>query len=139
MFGKKIKHYRRKNRMTIPELAKTLNCTCTDISEYEANKKKPSMALLIQISDIFGITPLDLLPNTTSLEFKHYNIDEDSDLQMGEEDLLGTPPDIPNVDKMSKDEFDSVMRQSIDEVKNGSVEPFDKVMKDIIDSLKGDD
>ena len=71
MFGKKIKFYRLKNKMTIAELANILNCTGAAISQYENDKRKPDMEMLNKLSDVFGITPLDLLPNSMPLEFNH--------------------------------------------------------------------
>ena len=71
MFGKRIKYYRLKNKMTIAELAKRIGCTGAAISQYENNLRKPDMLTLQKISDIFGITPFDLLPNPIELEFNH--------------------------------------------------------------------
>ena len=71
MFGKKIKFYRLKNKMTIADLAKALNCTSAAVSQYENDKRKPDMNMLNRISDVFNVTPLDLLPNTLSLDFNH--------------------------------------------------------------------
>lgn len=84
MFGKKIKYYRRKNKMKISDLAEALSCTDAEIVEYEKDKKKPDIKVLNQMSDIFGVTPLDFLPNTRTLKFKHYSFNTNDDLMNDE-------------------------------------------------------
>lgn len=71
MFGKKIKFYRLKNKLTIADLALKLGCTSAAISQYENDHREPDMDVLKKLSDIFGITPLDLLPSTLTTEFCH--------------------------------------------------------------------
>lgn len=71
MFGKKIKFYRLKNKMTIADLASKLGCTSAAISQYENDRRKPDMNVLNRLSDIFNVTPLDFLPSSLELSFNH--------------------------------------------------------------------
>ncbi len=71
MFGKKIKFYRLKNKMTIADLASKLNCTSAAISQYENEHRKPDMNMLYKLSEIFNVTPLDFLPGPLELAFIH--------------------------------------------------------------------
>ena len=71
MFGKKIKFYRLKNKMTIADLAAKLGCTSAAISQYENDHRKPDMDVLNRLSDIFNVTPLDFLPSSLDLSFDH--------------------------------------------------------------------
>ena len=71
MFGKKIKFYRLKNKMTIADLADKIGCTSAAISQYENDHRKPDMDVLKRISGVFNITPLDLLPSSLDVSFDH--------------------------------------------------------------------
>ena len=71
MFGKKIKFYRLKNKMTIAELASKLDCTSAAISQYENDHRKPDMNMLYKLSEVFHVTPLDFLPGPLDLTFDH--------------------------------------------------------------------
>lgn len=55
-FGETLKKLRTKAGMTQAELAKRLNVTKSVVSYYELSERNPSPDVLIQLSQIFGVS-----------------------------------------------------------------------------------
>ena len=51
-----LKTLRKKNRITQRELADALHISQTSVSKYERGESEPDIAMLIEMSDYFGIT-----------------------------------------------------------------------------------
>lgn len=62
-FGKNLRHYRSKNKMSQAELAKILDSRQTTISSWERGLGTPSLATIRQLSEIFAIPINKLLYN----------------------------------------------------------------------------
>lgn len=64
--GRRIRHFRQKNRITQEELAFRIESTPAYISNIECGKKKPSLQKLAQISEALGVTINDFIYATPS-------------------------------------------------------------------------
>lgn len=51
-----LKKLRKQKNMTQRELAEALHISQTSVSKYERGESEPDLAMLIEISDFFGIT-----------------------------------------------------------------------------------
>ncbi len=51
-----LKKLRKQKKMTQRELAEALHISQTSVSKYERGESEPDIAMLIEISDYFGIT-----------------------------------------------------------------------------------
>lgn len=60
-FGKRFKKYRLINNYSQIELAKELNIRQQTIGEWENGRNKPNIDQLLNICEVFKITPNDLL------------------------------------------------------------------------------
>lgn len=60
-FGKRLKDYRKRNKMTQAELANLLGKSTSTIYGYETNQILPSYATVCQMSAIFSVEIEDLL------------------------------------------------------------------------------
>ncbi len=61
-FGEKLKALRSGRAMTLQELAAALGHSAHGyISELEAGKKQPSIALVLRVAQLFGVTTDELL------------------------------------------------------------------------------
>ena len=65
--GERIKKYRRKAHLTQEQTAAAVDCAVSTIAHAEAGDSKPSLPLLIKLSNVLGITVdqlvCDSLPN----------------------------------------------------------------------------
>lgn len=60
MFGNRLKELRKDKKLTQFEISKLLNISQITYSQYERNKREPSIETLIKLSDIFKVS-LDYL------------------------------------------------------------------------------
>lgn len=72
--GSHIKELRKSHKLTQAEVAKRLNIPRSSYSNYENDKREPSLKILTQLADIFNVTIDDLLfPSKTILDV-HMNL-----------------------------------------------------------------
>lgn len=71
--GQKIADNRRKKGWKKSELAEKCEVTKKTVVKWEADEKEPSIAELIKLSDLFGITIDDLVQNQVALDKKREN------------------------------------------------------------------
>lgn len=62
-FGKNLRYYRSKSKMSQTELANRLGIGQTTISSWERDLGTPSLAMIKQLSEIFGVPINRLLYN----------------------------------------------------------------------------
>lgn len=60
-FGEKLHQLRQERGLTLQELSKLLGVSTTHIWNLENGHKSPNVALVIKISDIFGVTADQLI------------------------------------------------------------------------------
>ena len=65
--GERIKESRKQKSLTQQELAEKLNVTRSAISNWEVGRNYPDLDLIIQISELFGITLDQLLKEDTAM------------------------------------------------------------------------
>jgi transcriptional regulator with XRE-family HTH domain len=65
--GERIKESRKQKSLTQQELAEKLNVTRSAISNWEVGRNYPDLDLIIQISELFGITLDQLLKEDTTM------------------------------------------------------------------------
>jgi len=63
-FSKRLKKLRKKNKVTLEELAREIDITKTTISRYENEKRVPKMDTVKKIADYFNVTTDYLIGNT---------------------------------------------------------------------------
>jgi len=63
-FSKRLKKLRKKNKVTLDELAREIDITKTTISRYENEKRVPKMDTVKKIADYFNVTTDYLIGNT---------------------------------------------------------------------------
>lgn len=56
VFAERIKDLRIKKKLTQQELGKKFNVTSTGVSYWESGKSIPSMEVITELSDFFGVT-----------------------------------------------------------------------------------
>ncbi len=67
--GEKIRKLRKRQGMTLKELAQALGFTAHSYaSEIETGKKRPNTAMIIQIADLFGVTVDQLVRDELEVE-----------------------------------------------------------------------
>ena len=67
-FGEKLKVLRARNAMTLQQLAMALGHSAHGyISELEAGKKQPTVALVLRVAEFFGVTTDELLRDDIEL------------------------------------------------------------------------
>ena len=69
----RIKQLREENKWTQLELSQKMNCAMSSIAMYEKEERKPSMEVLIKLSEIFNCS-IDYLLGKTDI--RNYNKDE---------------------------------------------------------------
>ena len=79
-FGKNLRYYRSKNKMSQAELADKLNSSQTTISSWERCLGTPSLPMIKQLSEILNVPINKLL----------YNEDAESDINSFESDLVAS-------------------------------------------------
>lgn len=68
-FGEKLKKLRNDRGMTLKELAQNLGLTAHGyISEMEAGKKKPTVEIVLILSQLFGVSIDQLLKDELNIE-----------------------------------------------------------------------
>lgn len=68
-FGEKLKSLRTKSGMTLQEVATALGHSAHGyISELEAGKKQPTVALVLRVAELFGVTTDELLRDDIELK-----------------------------------------------------------------------
>lgn len=75
IFGKNIKKLRKKKKLTLVNVAKTLNISKSALSDYESGKSKPGLDVVVKLSEYFYVQ-VDDLNNSDIPEFE--NIDFES-------------------------------------------------------------
>lgn len=79
-FGKKLRHLRTENNMTLMALAEALGYSAHGhISELEAGKKVPTVEFVIKVSDLFGVSTDELIRDEVALgnrDHKHESTKE---------------------------------------------------------------
>ena len=55
-FNKRLKALRKQNNLTQYQLAKDLNISCSTISMYECNERKPDIDFLKKVANYFNVT-----------------------------------------------------------------------------------
>lgn len=73
LFGKKIREYRKKNKLTQAQLAELVNVDDKHISCIESGKSFPSPDLIERLSSALELEPKDL--------FEFYYLQEEDDLK----------------------------------------------------------
>lgn len=69
LLGEKLRYLRMQRQMTQVELAQQLGLARQGyVSNLEAGRKAPSLDLVIQIADLFGVTTDYLLRDTAAVE-----------------------------------------------------------------------
>lgn len=71
----RIKELREENSWTQMELAKKMDCAMSSIAMYEKGQRKPSMEVLIKLSEIFNCT-IDYLLGKTDIRNPGKQIDD---------------------------------------------------------------
>lgn len=66
MYGKNITYYRLKKGMTKKQLAEAAKVSTKTVSEYEAERRRPTMKTLRALSYALGIRTSDLLATQTN-------------------------------------------------------------------------
>ena len=72
----RIKQLREENNWTQLELSKKMNCSMSSIAMYENETRKPSLEVLIKLSEIFNCSIDYILCKTDIRNPKKINIDE---------------------------------------------------------------
>ena len=62
IIGQRIRHYRKLNKVTQAGLAQKLGVGSLYISNIEQGNRNPSLEMLVQICDWFGVELSDILP-----------------------------------------------------------------------------
>lgn len=71
LLGDKLRYLRTQRHMTQVELAQRLGLARQGyVSNLEAGRKAPSLELVVQIADLFGVTTDYLLRDTTPIEME---------------------------------------------------------------------
>lgn len=78
-FGRNIKHLRKRRKITLIELASTLEISKSALSDYENGKSKPGLDVVIKLSEYFLI-PVDDLNNSVISEFEKVDLKSTSSL-----------------------------------------------------------
>lgn len=60
LFGKRVRTARKAARLTLQQAAEKLDIHLNHLSEVERGKSRPSFELIIQIADVFGVSPMSL-------------------------------------------------------------------------------
>ena len=60
VFGERLKDLRHEKNLTQQQLANELSVSGNTVHAWETNKQEPSMAMLLKLSSIFGVS-LDFL------------------------------------------------------------------------------
>ncbi|MBM3144815.1 MAG: helix-turn-helix transcriptional regulator [Chloroflexi bacterium] len=70
-FGEKLHALRKQKNMTLKELATELGYVAhSHISQIESSKKKPTVELVMKVSDLFGVSTDCLLRDNLEIRFK---------------------------------------------------------------------
>jgi transcriptional regulator with XRE-family HTH domain len=60
-FGEKLHHLRQQRELTLQQVSDLLEVSTTHVWNLENGRKMPNVALVIKISDIFGVTADQLI------------------------------------------------------------------------------
>jgi transcriptional regulator with XRE-family HTH domain len=60
LFGKRVRAARKAARLTLQEAAEKLDIHLNHLSEIERGKSRPSFELIIEIANVFSISPMTL-------------------------------------------------------------------------------
>lgn len=60
LFGKRVQAARKAARMTLQQAAEKLDIHLNHLSEIERGKSRPSFELIIQIAEVFRVSPMTL-------------------------------------------------------------------------------
>lgn len=60
LFGKRVRTARKAAKLTLQQAAEKLDIHLNHLSEIERGKSRPSFELIIQIADVFGVSPMSL-------------------------------------------------------------------------------
>jgi len=89
LLGVKIRHLRRRYRLTQTDVAQRLSlATHSHVSHLETGTKTPSLSLVLKIANLFGITTDDLLRDTITAD------------QISVHDQPGSPDDQPQLQQL---------------------------------------
>ena len=87
MFGLRLKTLRESQGLTQNDLAIRLNTARSTITAYENETNEPSIDMLIEISNIFGVS-LDYLVGKTNQKYHSNLLDENTNRLLEKIDLL---------------------------------------------------
>jgi len=107
--GQRIKHHRKKAGISQKALAEAIDISTTMISRYEANKREPSISVLINIAKVLNTTSDILLglnprPDSIIQNRDEYNLLQNfRDLNsLGQSKLLDYSSDLGGLPKYSE-------------------------------------
>lgn len=72
-YGTRLLHFRQKNGLTQTQIAEKLNIAVSTYNCWESDRSLYKIEMLPRLADIFHISPLDLIPEKTTITITHDN------------------------------------------------------------------
>ena len=89
MLGKNLRYYRLRKGLSMKELASLSQVSQMSVSNYEADKRRPSMETIKALSNALGIRVVDLLKcGNPNLSFAHGEFRKTSSLPLGKQEMI---------------------------------------------------
>ena len=73
MIGKQLRFFRKQAKLSQKQLAEKIDHPQTTISDWELDKYEPGFTVVIKITEVLGITLLDLTEYRSTTEKEHSN------------------------------------------------------------------